>query len=146
MNGDPARLFYVSPSQVNALASPALTGRVCITTPCPAVVAVLTTASGSVESWLDFAPRTPGLFTLTATRTEATLWMTGLGAVGALDSTVVQPTVTVGGIAARVAFSGLAPGWLGLYQVNVEIPAGTAFPARLDFRMGDTLLSAVIQF
>jgi uncharacterized protein (TIGR03437 family) len=37
------------------------------------------------------------------------------------DNTV---TVTVGGLDAYVAFSGLAPGYVGLYQVNVVVPAG----------------------
>ncbi len=33
-------------------------------------------------------------------------------------------TVTVGGLDAPVAFSGLAPGYAGLYQVNAQVPAG----------------------
>jgi len=41
-------------------------------------------------------------------------------------STVALPEVLVGGIPARVVFSGLAPGFSGLYQVNIEIPAGVA--------------------
>ena len=32
--------------------------------------------------------------------------------------------VNIAGIAADVAFSGLAPGFVGLYQVNVQVPAG----------------------
>lgn len=36
------------------------------------------------------------------------------------------PVVTVGGNPAVVQFSGLAPGFAGLYQVNFAIPAGTA--------------------
>ena len=36
--------------------------------------------------------------------------------------TVVSPTVTVGGVAAKVVFSGLAPGYNGLYQVDFQIP------------------------
>jgi uncharacterized protein (TIGR03437 family) len=36
----------------------------------------------------------------------------------------VAPAVTIGGIPARVMFSGLAPGYVGLYQVNVEVPEG----------------------
>jgi uncharacterized protein (TIGR03437 family) len=32
------------------------------------------------------------------------------------------PTVTIGNIAAHVDFSGLSPGWVGLYQVNVDVP------------------------
>lgn len=35
-------------------------------------------------------------------------------------------TATVGGQAATVQFAGLAPGFVGLYQVNVQIPAGVA--------------------
>lgn len=41
-----------------------------------------------------------------------------------LATTIAAPTVTIGGINARVAFSGLAPGYVGLYQVNVQVPAG----------------------
>ena len=37
--------------------------------------------------------------------------------------TRVQPTVTIGGQTARVLFSGMAPGWVGLWQINVQIPA-----------------------
>jgi uncharacterized protein (TIGR03437 family) len=43
-----------------------------------------------------------------------------------LATTKTQPTVTIGGTAANVSFSGLAPGFPGLYQVNVTIPAGVA--------------------
>jgi uncharacterized protein (TIGR03437 family) len=38
--------------------------------------------------------------------------------------TVDTPVVTIGGVAANVKFSGIAPGFSGLYQINVEIPAG----------------------
>jgi uncharacterized protein (TIGR03437 family) len=40
--------------------------------------------------------------------------------------TKIQPTVTIGGQAAKVSFSGMAPGWVGLWQVNVEIPQTVA--------------------
>ena len=64
------------------------------------------------------------------------IYCTGLGTVtpsgvtGAaatstpLQTTTLQPTVTIGGQAAQVLFSGLAPGSAGLYQVNVTIPNG----------------------
>jgi uncharacterized protein (TIGR03437 family) len=38
----------------------------------------------------------------------------------------VLPTVTIGNIAAHVDFSGLSPGWVGLYQVNVHVPQNAA--------------------
>jgi minor extracellular serine protease Vpr len=64
-----------------------------------------------------------------------TLYGTGFGPVNhtpasgdpAPDSsatTIVVPMVTVGGVQAPVQFSGLAPGYAGLYQVNVTVPAG----------------------
>ena len=40
-----------------------------------------------------------------------------------LYRTVYLPSVTVGGVPAKLLFSGIAPGFAGLYQVNIEIPA-----------------------
>jgi uncharacterized protein (TIGR03437 family) len=72
------------------------------------------------------------------------IYCTGLGPVSRLqgDGTPKPPTtppaitqtpvVTVGGVPAMVTFSGLAPGGVGLYQVNVQVPdgapAGNAVP------------------
>ena len=36
----------------------------------------------------------------------------------------LTPLVNIGGIPALVTFSGLAPGFVGLYQVNVQVPPG----------------------
>jgi len=38
--------------------------------------------------------------------------------------TLIVPTVTIGGQPAAVQFAGLTPGLVGLYQINVQIPAG----------------------
>jgi uncharacterized protein (TIGR03437 family) len=64
------------------------------------------------------------------------IYCTGLGAVnntpadGApapssppLATTLATPSVTIGGIPAVVSYSGLAPGLVGLYQVNVQVPS-----------------------
>jgi uncharacterized protein (TIGR03437 family) len=42
-----------------------------------------------------------------------------------LVRTIDTPTVTIGGKQAHLEFSGLAPNWVGLYQVNVTIASDT---------------------
>ena len=41
-----------------------------------------------------------------------------------LATTKLTPVVMIGGQQAQVVFSGLAPGFVGLYQVNATVPAG----------------------
>lgn len=52
-----------------------------------------------------------------------------------LATTGEVPRVTIGGIQGKVLFSGLAPGFVGLYQVNVQVPVnaptGDAVPVEL---------------
>ena len=75
------------------------------------------------------APARPGEFLL--------IFCTGLGPVqpevqsGAvapnippLAETLSTPLVNIAGMAADVTFSGLAPGFVGLYQMNVQVPPG----------------------
>jgi minor extracellular serine protease Vpr len=51
---------------------------------------------------------------------------TGSPASTAITSeTMTTPVVTIGGVPAPVLFSGLAPGSVGEYQVNVQVPAGS---------------------
>jgi uncharacterized protein (TIGR03437 family) len=70
-------------------------------------------------------PVTPGEVVL--------IYCTGLGLVNSPpadgapangQTTVVQPLVTIDGMNAPVSFSGLAADFVGLYQVNVQVPAG----------------------
>ena len=62
------------------------------------------------------------------------IYATGLGSVNSpppsgfpaelpLRETLTQPTVSIGGTQTEVLFSGLAPGLVALYQVNVSVPA-----------------------
>jgi uncharacterized protein (TIGR03437 family) len=46
------------------------------------------------------------------------------GEPGKSNTTVDKPSVTIDGIPATVQFSGIAPGFVGLDQVNVQVPAG----------------------
>ena len=45
-----------------------------------------------------------------------------------LARTANTPMVNIGGIPAEVVYSGLAPGFVGLYQVNVKVPLGLSPP------------------
>ena len=75
-------------------------------------------------------PVKPGEFVL--------LYCTGLGAVtnqpaagdvspgNPAAATVSTPTLKLGGVSVPVSFSGLAPNFVGLYQVNFQIPAAAA--------------------
>jgi uncharacterized protein (TIGR03437 family) len=49
---------------------------------------------------------------------------TGLAAAaGAPSLTISTPIVNIGGVTATLNYSGLAPGFAGLYQVNAQVPA-----------------------
>jgi uncharacterized protein (TIGR03437 family) len=43
-----------------------------------------------------------------------------------LYETPTLPAVTVGGIAAKALYSGLVPGYAGLFQVDIQVPTGAA--------------------
>ena len=71
------------------------------------------------------------------------LFLNGLGPVsnqpgdglaapsGSLAQTTATPTITIGGQAVTTPqFSGLAPGFVSLYQVNVQVPAGISSGAQ----------------
>jgi uncharacterized protein (TIGR03437 family) len=69
------------------------------------------------------------------------LFLNGLGPVNhqpadgwpandASSTTVATPTITIGGQPATVTFSGLAPGYADLYQVNAVVPSAIATGAQ----------------
>jgi len=127
MNGADTAVVYASPEQLNVLAPLDLDAgdgqsvEVAINLPS----SVTTTVRAA------FAQATPGIFVATNDNRSATLWATGLGVVrrsGDLFETVAKPMVLVNSQPAAVLFSGLAPGWPGLYQVNVELPADVMPP------------------
>jgi uncharacterized protein (TIGR03437 family) len=84
------------------------------------------------------------------------VYCTGLGPVSGpmvtgqpASSTSLQPTTpqpataTLGGVPATVSFSGLAPGFIGLYQVNVQVPANVPPGPFLIISIGGGMAPAV---
>jgi uncharacterized protein (TIGR03437 family) len=153
-DGVAAPLFYVSPSQLNVQVPFEVVGKTstqmvvslngtnsaAVTIPIlPATPGLFTRASSGKGAAVVL--NQDGSFN-SATNPAAAgsviqLFATGLGAVAPaavtgqlartsppLNLSVDIPTVTIGGVAAGVQFSGLAPGFVGLWQVNVVVPAG----------------------
>jgi uncharacterized protein (TIGR03437 family) len=90
-------------------------------------------------TWVAPVGAIPGVVSQPATAGDyLTMYCSGLGPVtnapwdgappsgGSLSYLQSSVTVTIGGQPANVLFAGLAPGFVGLYQVNLEIPAGVA--------------------
>ncbi len=50
---------------------------------------------------------------------------TGAGDPTTVHNTTVTPVVTVGGVNAKVVFSGILPGFPGVYQINIIVASGT---------------------
>jgi uncharacterized protein (TIGR03437 family) len=141
-NGIRAPLLYVSPTQINLQVPAELTGRTATAT------VMFTDGLAGAAMPLSLASAAPGVFPgavvhadgkpLSATapaRIGETLLIfgTGIGAVrpvvnsgapaGSSPPSVAsqKPTVTIGGVAANVAFAGLAPGFAGLFQINATV-------------------------
>ena len=133
IGGTAATLFYVSPSQINAVvAATAPSGQQSVIVASPAG-----TTTGTVT--ID-AKGSPGLFSLTGTGTHDGAIIESLtGRVGAFSvnsktkSTFISlfltganlatpATVLVGGVAATVTFAGPSPCCAGLQQINLNLP------------------------
>ena len=171
INGIAAPLFYVSPSQINAQVPWEVTGL--FTTDLTVKVFSNDVPSNVVAAAL--AITAPGIFVIThdADSTLVTsarpavpgeylrIYCTGLGMVtnepptGApgpfspLAYTAQNSTVTIEGLSAYVPYSGLAPGFVGLYQVNVQVPANavsaSAAPLVLSNGGNSTTADIVVQ-
>lgn len=131
-NGATLPIYYASPRQVNVVlpndAASSGTGRIDVcsgpTNNCTPVTVQL-------------SPAVPGVFAAVRRGSIVTIWATGLGAVepsGTFFVTKGTAALRVAGRDARILYSGLAPGWPGLYQVNAELPPGTDAAADAEFR------------
>ena len=129
VNGKPQPLIYVSDSQINFYLADSLGGS-------EATLVVNTPLGTSGEIKVSLRPLQPGIFFDTSTGIGAILrqgaylqvYATGLGPVEQRDGFfyVIAPVqVLIDGVRGEVQYAGLAPGFAGLYQVNVKLPAGT---------------------
>jgi uncharacterized protein (TIGR03437 family) len=151
VGGIQAPLLYVSPSQINfqvpwelagqsqatILVTTAIGNSSAVAVNLGAIAPAVFTANGSGSGQGDVftlqgqlavaaTPATRGQYVL--------IYGTGLGAVAnqpatgapvsdASAVTIQTPTVTIGGVQASTNFAGLAPGFVGVYQVNALVPA-----------------------
>jgi uncharacterized protein (TIGR03437 family) len=150
-NGVPSPLYYVGPEVITLVAPVALasvsSARVALTlqgqtgptettnvaSTSPGLFMIDRAATAAARHGL----RPHDLVTVAdpAVRGETiTLYLTGAGPTlppffdseapptDVLLPTIAQPAVMVGGVSAKVLFSGLTPGWSGLYFINLEVP------------------------
>jgi uncharacterized protein (TIGR03437 family) len=156
IDGNDAPLLFVSPDQINAQVPVEVSGRSIATlsillngvrssstllTVAPAAPGIFTVTQngqgrGAVLRSSDFSAVTEQR---PARAGEIlSVFATGLGSVtpsvesgspassSTLSVTRITPSATLGGISVPVRFSGLAPSFVGLYQVNIEVPTGLA--------------------
>jgi uncharacterized protein (TIGR03437 family) len=165
----PGHLHYVSPTQINVQIPWEFQGQ--------ASVQMKVTLYGYIWGTpytVPLATYSPGIFAVTDGVNNAVLsasnpakrggsiviYANGLGPLNTpqssgdpastsqLVSTTATPTVTIGGSPAGFIFSGLTPGIVGLYQVNVSVPpdapTGTQ-PLKLSVGGQDVTVNVVVQ-
>jgi uncharacterized protein (TIGR03437 family) len=154
VNGEPVHMMFVSPGQVNAQMPGQASGNVAITMHTPGGVSntfTLTLKAGAPAVFLTSVgdqANVPSIVRfyngLQVTSTNPVhrgdilvIYLTGLGPVNPpvadgvpapaspLSSTTTTPTVDIGGSGAPVLFSGLVPGYVGLYVLTVGVPSST---------------------
>jgi uncharacterized protein (TIGR03437 family) len=64
----------------------------------------------------------------------------------ATRNTVTTPTVLIGGVSANVQFSGLSPQFVGLNQINVQVPTGVSpsDTVPIQLKIGSTTTSSKV--
>jgi len=151
VNGKAAPVFFVSPTQINfqvpwetaigtASVTVSVAGGVSNAVSVPVVSAgpglFLSGRSAVVQNAADYSLNGPGR--PAAAGSTIIAYLTGSGPVSpAADDGLAAPltslvyatashSAAIGSAAATVSFAGLAPGWAGLVQVNVAVPAGLA--------------------
>jgi uncharacterized protein len=146
VNQQPAPLLYASPGQVNA--------QIPFTVPAGSTARVEVVSGTSLLASASMPVRAaePAIRAALIDRGALVLYCTSLGDVdrrpaaglpsasSPLSQTLARPRVTANRRELAVFFSGLAPGWVGLYQVNASLPpelGGGPLDVRLE--IGDAM-------
>jgi uncharacterized protein (TIGR03437 family) len=161
VNGTPAPLFFVSPSQINAQLPYEIA-------PGPATLVVTVNGSSTAPMAFTVMDAAPGILVYGSNRAVAinqdstlnspdkpalpnsvvTVYVVGQGPVdtavttgapspGAPVAHATQPvSAVIGGRDAPVQFQGLSPGGIGLFQVNLQVPALAAGDSALVITIG----------
>jgi uncharacterized protein (TIGR03437 family) len=137
LNGAALPLLYISDTQINFYVPADVPLG-------PATLEIATPAGTKAAIPVDVASVSPGIFPGAVLRSGTGLsaaespvragdlleiYCTGLGptrSAGGLDWTVITPTVFIGAFPVQPSYTGLVPGYVGLYQVNAQVPTGLA--------------------
>lgn len=177
--GRPAPLYFVQPGQVNAqlpVETPAGTTTQVVARSGQRLTSPVEVTVANAGPGIFATPSASGPFRAIAQNQNFSLntaanparvgealivYFTGVGEVDPLIATgqaaplnvpsfgTLQAAATIGGQPATVLFSGLAPGFVGLGQANLLIPAGTATGAdvpisiRIDGQISNSALAAI---
>lgn len=155
VNGSAIPMFFASPAQINAQLPVHITGRVAMTlyTPGgvsddyllnlqPAAPAIFHSGTAGPLSAIPVVVKAANQQLVTPSNPihfgdEITIYATGLGATSPeveagdpapsspLAVAVLGPDVQLGGVPLAVSYAGLAPGQVGVYQINARAPAKT---------------------
>jgi len=152
VNGQPMPILFVSPNQINAQLPFSVDGNVTLVLHTPGGVSdyyyltILPAAPSVFRSGV--AGELRNLPTIVRAKNnqlvtlsnpvhpgdDLVIYLTGMGRtsppveagvpapVDPLAWVVTQPTVTLAGEPLPVRYAGLAPGWVGVYQINVHVP------------------------
>jgi uncharacterized protein (TIGR03437 family) len=134
INGSPAQVFYASTTQINFLVSSE--------TP----LGTATIAAGAAQLEVPIVSEQAGIFAIVPHPGYVEIYATGLGATQVSNPftiTTQTPLIFFGTTPARPMFSGLAPGFPGLYQVNVAVPAGISGTVPVVLSIGKSVSNSV---
>jgi uncharacterized protein (TIGR03437 family) len=165
----PGHIHFVSPSQINVQVPWEFQGHTSVR-----VKATWSDYYYTNVALVPISPFSPGIFAVTdatgvvvgdanpVKRGQALIvYANGLGAVDRqppsgeptpgtqpLANTTTTPTAAIGGTSGQILFSGLAPNYVGLYQVNVLVPTtAPTGPQTLKLSIGgqDVSVNIVVQ-